>query len=254
MRVRVLGCNGGIGDNRHTTSFLIDDDILLDAGSGVTRLDLDALVKIDHVFLTHAHLDHVLALPPMLDSVLERRTGAVTLYAIPEVLEVLRQHLFNWHIWPDFSCIPSKEKPLLAYKAIEIGQPVQLGQRQITAIPANHVVPAVGYHLRGTRGSVIFSGDTCSHAALWDIATATSDLKHLIVECSFPNDMREIADLSRHYCPATLSADLARLRPEIPVWLTHMKPGREMDIIVEVDELVKGRVVQPLREGHLIEL
>lgn len=254
MRVRVLGCNGGIGDNRHTTSFLIDEDILLDAGSGVTRLDLDALVKIDHVFLTHAHLDHVLALPPLLDSVLERRAGPVTLYAVPEVLEVLRQHLFNWHIWPDFSCIPSKAAPLLVYQAIAVGQPVQLGQRQITPIPANHVVPAVGYHLRSARGSVIFSGDTCSHAALWDIAAATHDLKHLIVECSFPNDMREIADLSRHYCPATLSADLAQLRPDIPVWLTHMKPGREMDIIVEVDALLKGRVVQPLREGHLFDI
>ncbi len=254
MRVRVLGCNGGIGDNRHTTSFLIDEDILLDAGSGVTRLDLEALVKIDHVFVTHAHLDHILALPPMLDSVLQRRTAPVTLHAIPEVLEVLKQHLFNWHIWPDFSCIPSKEAPLLAYRPISIGQTMRLGNREITPIPANHVVPAVGYHLRSQRGSLIFSGDTCSHAALWDIATTTPDLKHLIVECSFPNDMREIADLSRHYCPATLSADLVRLRSDIPVWLTHMKPGREVDIIVEVDDLVKGRVVQPLREGHILEL
>ena len=254
MRVRVLGCNGGIGDNRHTTSFLIDKDILLDAGSGVTRLDLDDLEKIDHVFVTHAHLDHILAFPPMLDSVLNRRKRPIVLHATVEVLEVLRRHLFNWHLWPDFSCIPSQEAPLLVYEAVVVGQPVRIGNREITPIPANHVVPAVGYLLRGSRGSVIFSGDTCSHAALWEIAMATSDLKHLIVECSFPNDMREIADLSRHYCPATLSADLAGFRSDVPVWLTHMKPGREMDIVVELDDLVKGRVVQTLREGHLIEI
>lgn len=254
MRVRVLGCNGGIGDGRHTTSFLIDDDILLDAGSGVTRLALEALEKIDHVFLTHAHLDHILALPPMLDSVLGRRSRPVTLHAIPEVLEILKQHLFNWQIWPDFNGIPSKEAPLLVYSPVMVGQTVRLGGREITPIPANHVVPAVGYRLRSGHGSVIFSGDTCSHAALWDIATTTPDLKHLIVECSFPNDMRELAELSKHYCPETLSADLARLRPEIPVWLTHMKPGREVDIIVELDEVVKSRVVQPLREGHILDI
>lgn len=254
MRVRVLGCSGGIGDDRHTTSFLIDDDILLDAGTGVTRLDLDVLVKIDHVFITHAHLDHILALPPMLDSVFERRTSPVVLHALPEVLEVLRQHLFNWHIWPDFNCIPSKEAPFLVYQPIEIGQTVCLGQREITPIPANHVVPAVGYLMRGSRGSLIFSGDTCSHVALWDWAAKTDDLKHLIVECSFPNDMREIAELSRHYCPATLSPDLVRLRPEIPVWLSHMKPGREVDIVVELEGAVKGRVIQPLREGDSFEM
>lgn len=254
MRVRVLGCNGGIGDGRHTTSFLIDEDILLDAGSGVTRLALEALEKIDHIFLTHAHLDHILAMPPLLDSVIGRREKPVTLHALPEVLEVLKEHLFNWHIWPDFNRIPSKEVPILRYSPIEVGQAVRMGSRELTPIPANHVVPAVGYLLRGERGSLIFSGDTCSHDALWNIAAEVGDLRHLIVECSFPNAMREIADASKHYCPATLSADLARLKLGVPIWVTHMKPGSEVDIIVELDDLVNSRLVQTLREGHLFEI
>ena len=254
MHIRVLGASGGIGDGRHTTSYLIDDDILLDAGSGVTRLSLEALAKIDHVFLTHAHLDHILALPPMLDSVMGLRTGPVTLHAIPEVLAVLKEHLFNWHIWPDFSCIPNHEDPILAYATIEVGVPVRLDGREIMALPANHVVPAVGYRLRGTQGSLIFSGDTCSHDALWDVAAATEDLRHLIVECSFPNDLSKVAELSMHYCPETLCPDLARLRAHIAVWITHMKPGAEVDILVELGEGTGCRLVQPLREGHIFEL
>ena len=74
MKLRVLGCSGGIG-GRHlrTTSFLVDHDILLDAGSGVAELSVGELAAIDHVFLTHAHLDHVLALPLMIVGHLRRQ-------------------------------------------------------------------------------------------------------------------------------------------------------------------------------------
>jgi ribonuclease BN (tRNA processing enzyme) len=88
MRIEVLGCSGGIGDGRQTTSFLIDDDILLDAGSGVTRLSRAALARIDHVFLTHSHLDHILSLPPLLDSVAGERSQPLQVHATPEVLDI----------------------------------------------------------------------------------------------------------------------------------------------------------------------
>ena len=57
MRIRILGCSGGIGGNLRTTSILIDDDILVDAGTGVGDLSIAELSKIDHVYLTHSHLD-----------------------------------------------------------------------------------------------------------------------------------------------------------------------------------------------------
>lgn len=63
MRLRVLGCSGGIGANSHTTAMLLDEDILIDAGTGVGTLSLDELSKIDHVFVTHAHLDHTAFIP-----------------------------------------------------------------------------------------------------------------------------------------------------------------------------------------------
>ncbi|PIV89426.1 MAG: 3',5'-cyclic-nucleotide phosphodiesterase [Hydrogenophilales bacterium CG17_big_fil_post_rev_8_21_14_2_50_63_12] len=253
MKIKVLGCSGGIGDGRHTTSFLVDDDILVDAGTGVTRLTREALARIDHVFLTHSHLDHILCLPLLLDSVAGGRGHALVLHAPPEVLGILQDHLFNWRIWPDFSRIPSVEAPYLHYAPLEIGVPVCLGDREITALPANHVVPAVGYLLHGGSGSLLFSGDTASHSSLWELADATADLKHLIVECSFPKAQEEVARASKHYCPEMLAADLALMRPAASVWITHLKPGGEAGIMAELEALAPGRV-RALEEGMEFDL
>src|SRR5438045_1003394 len=114
MKLRILGCSGGIG-GRHlrTTSMLLDNDVLIDAGTGVSDLSLTELSMIDHVFVTHSHLDHVTSIPFMVDTVGGMRDRPLTVHALPETVEVLRNHLFNWSIWPDFTQIPSIENPLL---------------------------------------------------------------------------------------------------------------------------------------------
>ncbi len=261
MQVQVLGCSGGIGDGRHTTSFLIDDDILLDAGSGVSRLSRAALAKIDHVFITHSHLDHILSLPLLLDSVAGEREAPLIVHAIPEVLEILKDHLFNWRIWPDFSRIPSLEEPFMRYAPLALGQTRSLPDangmlREITPIPAHHVVPATGFHLRGARGSLLFSGDTNSHPALWALAGLIPDLLHLVVECSFANDQREVAHASRHFHTAELAADLATLKVGPEVWISHLKPGAEAHIMAELNsELAAcGRDTKALQEGQTLEI
>src|SRR5207342_2805390 len=73
MKLQVLGCSGSIARDCRTTSFLLDDDVLIDAGTGVGDLPLEALARIDHILLTHSHLDHVLGVPLLADSVLRRR-------------------------------------------------------------------------------------------------------------------------------------------------------------------------------------
>src|SRR5207247_106755 len=168
MKLRILGCSGGIG-GRHfrTTSMLLDNDILIDAGTGVIDLSLTELSLIDHIFLTHSHLDHVASIPFMVDTVGGMRDQPLTLWAVPATLEILRNHIFNWSIWPDFAQIPSPEKPFLRYREIQVGDTVELKKRKLTALPANHVVPAVGYHLDSGRESLGFTGDKTIHAPLW---------------------------------------------------------------------------------------
>jgi len=253
MRIQVLGCSGGIGDGRHTTSFLIDDDILLDAGSGVTTLSRDALRRIDHVFLTHTHLDHILSLPLLLDSVAGERDQPVLIHAIDEVLDILKAHLFNWRIWPDFSGIPTEASPFMRYAPLRQGETVQLGARAFTAVPACHVIPAVGYLLRGEHGSVLFSGDTASHEAFWQVANATDDLRHLWVECSFGEDQADIALASKHYCSRTLANDLAQLRAGPEVWVSHLKPGGEALIMAELASM-QPRALRVLEQGAVFDV
>jgi ribonuclease BN (tRNA processing enzyme) len=146
MKLRVLGCSGGIGGNLRTTSFLLDRDVLIDAGTGVTELSLAELALIDHVFVTHSHLDHVACIPLLVDSVGFMRDRPLTVYASEATLEILRQHIFNWKIWPDFSEVPNARQPYMRYQAIELGVPTVLSGRKITSIPANHVDIQRRYH------------------------------------------------------------------------------------------------------------
>ncbi len=262
MQIKVLGCSGGIGDGRQTTSFLIDDDILIDAGSGVTLLSRAALARINHIFITHTHLDHILGLPLLLDTVAGDRQGPVFLHAIPEVLEILKDHLFNWRIWPDFSRIPSVDEPFMCYAPVPLGQTFRLadadgGVREITPIPAHHVVPTAGYHLRGPIGSLLFSGDTNSHPVLWELAALIPNLLHLVVECSFGNEQRLVANASRHYHPTELATDLAGLAVGPKVWITHLKPGAEADIMSELHAeigLIAAHDVQALMQGQVLKI
>lgn len=234
MRLRVLGCSGGIGDGRHTTSFLVDDDILIDAGTGVTTLSDEELLKIDHVFITHAHLDHIACLPVMVDSMARRRDHPLTVYATTAVIGILKGHIFNWSIWPDFTHIPSVSTPFMRYQEIHLQKPYPLGNRKITAIPAEHVVPAVGYHLESESGSLVFSGDTTAHDDLWAYLERIPNLRYLLIETAFRDNEQAIAIASKHFHSSMLAEGLKKLQTLPEVLITHLKPGDEAAIISEI--------------------
>ena len=236
MKLKVLGCSGGIGGALRTTSFLVDDDVLIDAGTGAGSLSLEEMCRIDHIFLTHSHLDHIASIPFLVDSVGYLKKAPVTVHAIPETLDALRRHIFNWVIWPDFSRIPSEESPYLRYEAISVGETVELCGRKITALPASHTVPAVGYHLESKEGSLVYSGDTSTNDGFWDAVNRISNLKYLIMETAFSNSELEIALLSKHLCPSLLCAELKKLEKEVQVYITHLKPGEMSLIMKEIGE------------------
>lgn len=237
MRLRVLGCSGGIG-GRHlrTTSFLLDSDILIDAGTGVGDLTLAELSQIDHIFITHSHLDHVTSIPFLVDTVGGMRSRPLNVYATRATIEILKNHLFNWAIWPDFTEIPSPEAPFMRYLEIEVGTAVTLGGRTITPIPARHTVPAVGYHLDSGAASLVFTGDTGPNDALWRIVNRIANLKFLIIETAFSNKERQLAEISRHLCPATLAEELAKLERNPEIFITHLKPGESEPTMLEIEE------------------
>jgi len=250
MRVRVLGCSGGIGGKLRTTSLLVDEDVLVDAGTGVGDLTLEALVAVEHVFLSHCHLDHVACLPFLADTTCWMRRGPITVYGLPETIAALRAHIFNWKIWPDFSQIPSPERPCVVYREIAVGESIHLGERQITPIPAIHTVPAVGYAIRGPGGSLVYSGDTTVNEGLWRVVNAMPDLKYLIIETAFPDKERQLASASKHLCPQLLAGELARMRVSAQVYITHLKPGEGALTMREVGEAAGAWQPRMLENGQ----
>lgn len=255
MRVRVLGCSGGIGGGRHTTSLLVDDDVLIDAGTGVAGLELEALRRIDHVFLTHAHLDHIACLPLLLDTVGYARDRPVVVHATKPTLEILRGHIFNWLVWPDFARVPTPRSPYLQLRALEVGQCRQLGGgRGLRALPAEHVVPAVGYHLSGPTGGLVYSGDTTTCDAFWVDISRIEQLRYLLVETAFGERDKAIALASKHLCPSLLRKALEQYRGPAELYITHLKPREEEGIMEEIRACCGPWRPQRLRQGQVFEL
>ncbi len=253
MKLKVLGCSGGIGDGSHTTAMLLDTDILIDAGTGVGNLSMQELAKIDHIFVTHAHLDHVAFIPFLVDTVGFMRDKPVTVHATQETLKTLRDHVFNWHIWPDFTKIPDKKSPYMRYETVSLGEVVELGGRKITPLPANHVVPAVGYQLDSGQASLVFTGDTTTNDALWAVVNKISNLEYLIIESAFCEEKREIAIRSKHLCPSLLAEELAKLEREAEIYITHLKQGEDALTMREIATCAKAFNPKILKKDQLFE-
>ncbi|MDZ7656329.1 MAG: 3',5'-cyclic-nucleotide phosphodiesterase [Sulfurimicrobium sp.] len=253
MKLTVLGCSGGIAAGLRTTSMLLDEDILIDAGTGVGDLTLEAMRRIDHVFLTHSHLDHVTSLPFLLDSVGPLRDRPVIVHALPETIAVLREHLFNWKLWPDFTRIPEPDRPFLRFEDIHTGQTVALEGRRITALPALHVLPAVGYLLDSGQASLAFSGDTIDCQAFWDALNEVDNLRYLLIEASFTDAERNVALAAKHYHPSLLAENLSKLKRAAEIYITHLGPSEQEEIMEEILAATKGFEPRKLDHGHIFK-
>lgn len=254
MKARILGCSGGIG-GRHlrTTSILVNHDVLIDAGTGVADLSLAELAMIDHVFLTHSHLDHIATLPLMIDSVGDMRDSPLTVYATEAVLQIIRNHIFNWAVWPDFSEIPSVDAPFMRFRSIRLGQRIRIGALTVTPVPAEHTVPAVGYQLDSGAGSLVFSGDTTVNDRFWPVVNKIANLRHLIIECAFSNREHALAKASKHLCPEMLAGELLKLERDCEIHITHLKPGQIELTMGEIETCIGDFRPRMLQSNQVLE-
>ena len=255
MQIRVLGCSGSIAAGSRTTSFLVDDNLLIDAGTGVGDLTLDEMVAIDHIFITHSHLDHVLSIGLLADSVTRKRSAqarpAVQVHALAATIDALRKHIFNGVIWPDFTRLPSPEHPVLSLVPLVVGEVINVGTRQIEVLPARHTVPAVGYAVLGPRGAWVFTGDTGPNPALWQ-RLATLPVAALVIETAFRDDEHALATISKHLCPAQLQGELAHLQAPADVYITHIKPGEVKAVMAEIAALDTRHRISALKSGQVM--
>src|SRR5688500_14004783 len=251
MRVRVLGCHGGETPRHRTTSFLIDERITIDAGAVCRSLALEEQVKIDHMLISHSHMDHVKDLALLADQVIGRRHLPVTLHCGPETAETLQSSYFNNYLWPDFTKIPTPASPVMRIDVHDAAAPFRIpapgatepvkpkkqpaskgaakkknaaplaeGEYDVTYVPVTHPVESMAMIIRGASGAILYTSDTGPTTKLWEVANDTPDLRGLFVELSFPNHMQALADVAGHFTPQTLDVEMKKVarRDDIPLF------------------------------------
>jgi ribonuclease BN (tRNA processing enzyme) len=263
VKVRVLGCSGAIARDCRTTSFLIDGDVLIDAGTGVGDLTLEEMQGIKHVLLTHSHLDHVAALPLMVDSIASSLTEPVRVHALPGTIAALKAHVFNNVIWPDFSRIPAPDAPFVSFDEIHVGQVLRINGKEIEVLPAVHTVPACGYAVRVANGQWVFTGDTERNPAFWRRINQM-DVAALVIETAFSNREKDLARRSLHLSPHALADELDCIDKgkRFPIFITHTKPAETELIMTEIQKFDQTQPFGPnvvhdirwLRAGQEFEL
>lgn len=257
LQIRVLGCSGSIAAGCRTTSFLLGNDVLVDAGTGVGDLTLDEMVGIDHIFITHSHLDHVLSIGLLADSVTRKRHAKgrppIQVHALAATLTALRTHIFNGVIWPDFTRLPDPTRPVLALSPLAQGDVLSVAGLDIEVLPARHTVPAVGYAVHGRKGAWVFSGDTGRNPELW-ARLASMQVASLVIETAFRDEELALARLSQHLCPSELRTELAQLKSPTDVYITHIKPGEVDAVMSEISAQGSPHRIHTLASGQSMSL
>ncbi len=225
MKIQVLGSYGSVAPGQQTAAFLLDRKFLLDAGTISLSLRQASQLKITHIFITHAHLDHLKGLPFFLDNLMmSRHQRTFTVLSGPEVIRDIRRHLFNNRIWPDFSVLPTPSAPLIRYQSVPLKGFLKIDGYRIYAARVNHTVPAYGYMIEDPLGdAVIYTGDTGPTEKIWRLM-AGHRVGGLIIEVSFPNSQEELARVTRHLTPRLLDREIRKM-PFLPkrIWITHLK-------------------------------
>jgi ribonuclease BN (tRNA processing enzyme) len=224
MKVRVLGCFGSRVPGRFTSSLLIDDKLLLDAGTISSALSQEEQLALEDIFLTHAHMDHIVDLAFLADNIFGR-PESMRIRAPEPVLEAVHNHLFNDYVWPDFTKLPGKGEPTVRLIPLDSGGEQEVNGYHFRWTRTNHTVYTVGYCVRSDSGSLFYSADTGTTDDLWQMARETEDLKIAFIEASFPNRLENLAQISGHLTPAMLKDELQKFGDrDIPIKVFHMKP------------------------------
>lgn len=250
MRVKIIGGHGGVTKTSLATSYLINDELLIDAGSVAHGLELSAQEKIEYILISHAHLDHIKDLAFLCDNFFGRKKP-FEVYLHQTTHQAIKNHLFNDIIWPDFSVLPSREKPTIRFNEVRVEQSFFLGEYKVTAVHVNHPGNAIGFIIEHKDKTLIFTQDTASTERIWQIAKDINNLKGIFTEVSFPNSMQEVANVSFHHTPNTLKEELLKIKHKVPIYIGHLKPTNQQELIQEI-EMIKDSRLHIMEEDDLI--
>jgi ribonuclease BN (tRNA processing enzyme) len=255
MKFQLLPSNvGKTSVVQHATSLLIDDRVLIDAGSAGFCLSPEALAQITDIFISHTHMDHVASLPTLLEACIGYGLKTPVIWGSEETQRDIRQYVFNNYIWPDFFEVVIDGRPVIDFRVIKETDKIQTGGLSIMPIPVRHVIETHGFLIESAEATLLISSDTGPTEKIWELANSLDRLDAVILEVSFINDAEKLASLALHLTPAQFAREVAKItchRPQILA--VHLKPWMRETIIHELEheKIEKLTIMQPGRDYHL---
>lgn len=230
-------------DLEFLTTFIVNGTIAIDAGALGYWGDLDGQRRVDHVFLSHSHADHVGSLPMFVTNTLDRRSRHVAVHGHAPVLDSLSRDMFNGRVWPDFLRQANGEAPLLDLAETREGRASQVGDLRVTPIPVEHPVPTMAHLLDDGRSAVVISTDSAPTMELWRAAARVPHLKAVFLGASFPEEESALARVAGHLVPSQVDAELAKIDARVPVYAVHIKPGHREAVADQLRALGRPNLV-----------
>ncbi|HLE11143.1 MAG: hypothetical protein A2504_16685 [Bdellovibrionales bacterium RIFOXYD12_FULL_39_22] len=237
MLVRVVGCHGGVSPEFKATSYLIDGKLLIDAGSVATGLLISEQVAIQNILISHPHLDHINEMAYLCDNCFGLKDSPFEVYAGTSVKEAIQKYLMNDVIWPDFSKIPSITNPTIRFNDLMEEQELVLGEYKIFPVKVNHPGNAFGFIVEKRNVALLFTQDTGPTQRIWEIAKRYDKLRGVFTECSFPNHLQKVALNSQHMTPNDLKIEIAKMPPDIQIFVGHLKPNYQDQLFREIKDI-----------------
>jgi ribonuclease BN (tRNA processing enzyme) len=227
----------GSDQHQFLTTYLINDTVAIDAGSLGLCGTPEEQSRVQHVFLTHSHIDHIGSVPLFVENAYAEGRDCVTFHGSDEVLDCLRRDIFNDRVWPDFISMSKTETPFLRLATLTACQPVDIAGLRITPVPVNHVVPTFGFVIEDGKSSVVIVSDTGPTEEIWDHANQAPNLRAVFLEASFPNALGWLAAASKHLTPAMFGTEVRKLQRRALIVAVHIKARYRETIIRELQAL-----------------
>jgi ribonuclease BN (tRNA processing enzyme) len=242
MLVRIIGGHGGVSPGFKATSYLIDGRLLIDAGSVASGIQIEEQSHIDHILISHAHLDHISDLAFLADNCFGMKGRPFEIYTHQMIKDAIKTHLLNDIIWPDFTKLPNEKNPTLHFNEIKPEVTLVLGDYRITPVLVNHQNNAMGLIVERKNTAVVFTQDTGPTDRIWEVAHQIKNLKAIFTEVSFPNSLMKVAIDSQHHTPSTMKEEIKKMPKDIPIFIGHLKPNFQSQLFKEIEDLGDERI------------
>lgn len=253
--ITILGAYGTKGFDHGTTSYSINQHHVLDAGNLLHGLKEKA-VAIEAIWISHSHLDHIVDIAYILDNYFDQRTSSLKLMGQAETLLAIQKHFLNDVIWPDFSKIKLllSDEMAVTYVPIKCDEVHRVDEAtEISLFKSDHTVPCCGFIVHKPQSALLITNDTYSLQEAVKQVNRNDKVSALVVECSFPSNMKALAIESKHLTPELLFDGLKSLEKNgLKLYINHIKPLCEKEIIDEIAQYKGAWNVQILKDGDKI--